>query len=141
MKFKSKQDWWLTLIVWGAMFFSIGNGMYTLIEEPFSADMFFVLLVSIILPLFIIWMWLTTCYILDEHHLVVKFGPFKKKIPLESIKSVKKTMNPLSSPALSLKRLEIVYGDFQTVLISPEDREEFMKILSAKCPHVKVEKL
>ncbi|MFJ8262632.1 PH domain-containing protein [Rummeliibacillus sp. NPDC094406] len=40
----------------------------------------------------------------------------QKTIPLESIKSIKKTMNPLSSPALSLKRLDIEYGQYQNVL-------------------------
>jgi hypothetical protein len=70
--------------------------------------------------------------------LVIKYGPFKKIIPLNTIKSVKKTMNPLSSPALSLKRLEIIYGQYNMVLISPKDRDEFMKILSKHCPQAEI---
>ncbi|RDW18030.1 hypothetical protein CWR45_10245 [Oceanobacillus chungangensis] len=50
----------------------------------------------------------------------------------------KKTKNPLSSPALSLKRLEIVYGQYNSVLISPFDREEFIRILSKRCQHIKI---
>jgi hypothetical protein len=31
MKFPSKKVWWLTIIIWGAMLFSIGSGGYALI--------------------------------------------------------------------------------------------------------------
>jgi hypothetical protein len=31
MKFLSKKDWWLTIIIWGAMLFSIGSGGNALI--------------------------------------------------------------------------------------------------------------
>ncbi|WP_442598688.1 PH domain-containing protein [Neobacillus sp. D3-1R] len=139
MKFPSKKDWWLTIIVWGAMLFAIGSVFYE-IEENLSniGTLLVLLLSSIVLPIFIIWIWLTTNYVLDDQNLVIRYGPFKKTIPLHSIKSVKKTMNPLSSPALSLKRLEISYGQYGMALISPKDREEFMKILAEKCPRANI---
>lgn len=139
MKFPSKKDWWLTIIIWGAMLFAIGSGVYTLIfEESNLIDFVFVLIFTVMLPVFLLWMWLTTYYVLDESNLVIKYGPFKKIIPLNTIKSVKKSMNPLSSPALSLKRLEIVYSQNNMVLISPKDRDEFMKILSKHCPQAEI---
>ncbi|HYK74828.1 MAG TPA: PH domain-containing protein [Pseudoneobacillus sp.] len=139
MKFTSKKDWWLTAIVWGALLFAVVSGFYGIIENISSVGILFVLFpLSVLLPFFIMWMWLTTYYILDDHNLVIKYGPFKNTIPLNSIKSVKKTMNPISSPALSLKRLEIAYGQYDFVLISPKDRDEFMRILTKKCPHVKI---
>jgi membrane protein YdbS with pleckstrin-like domain len=139
MKFPSKKDWWLTIIIWGAMLFAMGSGIYSLIfEESNFIDFVIVLILAIMLPVFLLWMWLTTYYVLDESNLVIKYGPFKKIIPLNTIKSVKKTMNPLSSPALSLKRLEIIYGQYNMVLISPKDRDEFMKILSKHCPQAEI---
>ncbi|AIE59171.1 PH domain-containing protein [Bacillus methanolicus] len=139
MKFPSKKDWWLTIIIWGAMLFAIGSGVYALIfEESNLIDFVFVLIFTVMLPVFLLWMWLTTYYVLDESNLVIKYGPFKKIIPLNTIKSVKKSMNPLSSPALSLKRLEIVYSQNNMVLISPKDRDEFMKILSKHCPQAEI---
>jgi membrane protein YdbS with pleckstrin-like domain len=139
MKFPSKKDWWLTIIIWGAMLFAMGSGIYSLIfEESNFIDFVIVLILSVMLPVFLLWMWLTTYYVLDESNLVIKYGPFKKIIPLNTIKSVKKTMNPLSSPALSLKRLEIIYGQYNMVLISPKDRDEFMKILSKHCPQAEI---
>lgn len=137
MKYQSKKDWWLTIIVWGAMLFAIGSGGYALIEGTSNiGESIVTSLSSIILPIFILWMWFTTYYVIDEKNLIVRFGPFKKIVPLNSIKSVKKTMNPLSSPALSLKRLEIVYGQYNSVLISPKNRDEFIEVLLQRCPHV-----
>lgn len=48
---------------------------------------------------------------------------------------MQKTMNPLSNPALSLKRMEITYGQYDFVLISPINRDQFMKELSTRCPN------
>ncbi|WP_226670609.1 PH domain-containing protein [Metabacillus litoralis] len=139
MKYKSRKDWWLSVIVWGAMVFSLGIGSYSLIEKTTTVmESIIILSLSIILPIFILWMWLTTYYVITENKLIIRFGPFKKHIELDTIKSVKKTMNPLSSPALSLRRLEIVYHQYNSILISPLDREEFIEILSKRCPHIKI---
>ncbi len=140
MKYTSKKDWWLTLIVWGAMVFGIGSGAYAIFEGKTNGiDTLITFSLSVLLPIFILWMWLTTVYVIGESHLIIRFGPFKKTIPLDTIKSVKKTMNPLSSPALSLKRLEIRYGQYDSfVLISPQNRDEFMMVLSKRCPHAKI---
>ncbi|SFE64826.1 PH domain-containing protein [Bacillus sp. OV194] len=137
MKFKSKKDWWLSLIVWGAIIATMGTGVYVPISETARIPEFVLLLVATIgIPGFILWMWLTTCYVVDETHLVIRFGPFKQVISLDTVKSVKKTMNPISSPALSLKRLEIMYDKYDMVLISPMDRNRFIEVLSQKCPNM-----
>lgn len=139
MNFSSKKDWWLTIIVWVPMLFFIGIGGYTLLYKEFSIGGFvLIFILMVILPIQLLWMWLTTYYVLDDSHLVIKYGPFKKVIPLNTIKSVKKTMNPWSSPALSLKRLEIMYGKYDIVLISPIDRDKFMEIISERCPQIKI---
>lgn len=139
MKVTSKKDWWLTAIVWGSMLFVIGSGVFALFDpEAGMGSLLIVSLFSILLPVFILWMWLTTAYILNDKHLIVMFGPFKKEVPLESITYVKKTTNPLSSPALSMKRLEIGYGYYNTVLISPVDRDAFMKLLAERCPKARI---
>lgn len=141
MKFNSKKDWWLTLIIWGGALFAIGSGIYGLVEKP--ADLLIILLVifgAIMVPLFMLWMWFTTYYILNEESLIIKYGPFKSTIPLQSINTVKKTNNPLSSPALSLKRVEIFYDKFNSVFISPVDRDEFIALLCKRCPQIEYSK-
>ena len=69
---------------------------------------------------------------LTEHDLLVRSGPFRWRVPLGQIHSVTPTRNPLSSPALSLDRLRIEYGDGKWILISPRERERFLEALEAR---------
>lgn len=140
LKFKSRKDWWLAIIIWGAMLFTLGSGAYALSDEPANLLEYVIIIsLAIALPIFILWLWFTTFYRIDTDNLIIRFGPFRKIIPLDAITSVKKSTNPLSSPAWSLKRLEIRYGKYQSIFISPVNREEFVNILSKHCPHVKIE--
>lgn len=134
MKYPSKQDWWIILFAWIPMLATIVLGLYTMIEKASTfSEQILVFSSCIVVPLFFLWMMITTYYLIEEENLVIRFGPFKKIVPLASIKSVKKTMNPLSSPALSLKRLEISYNTYDMVLISPKDRDAFIQVLSERC--------
>jgi hypothetical protein len=140
MKYVSKKDWWLT-VVWGFMLVSMGSAILALLAGNRSVgEILVVLILGVFLPIFVLWIWLTTYYVLDEHNLIIKYGPFQKTIPLSAIRSVKKTTNPLSSPALSLKRLEIFYGTHDVVLISPPDRDAFIRILAERCPQLRVQR-
>jgi hypothetical protein len=73
-------------------------------------------------------------YGLDQTHLVVRFGVCRSRIPLADIVEVHPTSNPIGSPALSLDRLHVQYGDsiFKCVLISPTDRNRFLDDLAQK---------
>ncbi|UKS66133.1 PH domain-containing protein [Rossellomorea marisflavi] len=134
MKYPSKVDLWLAILIWGIMLGTIGIGLYAIFYESSSYwEVMFLLLSCVLLPLFILWGCLTTYYLLSDTHLIIRYGPFKKRVPLDRITSVKKTSNPLSSPALSLKRLEISYNTYDMVLISPKDRDAFIKVLSERC--------
>lgn len=134
MKYPSKVDLWLAILISGSMLGTIGIGLYAMFyESPSFWEVIFLLLSCVLLPLFILWGCLTTYYLFSDNHLIIRYGPFKKRIPLDRITSVKKTSNPLSSPALSLKRLEISYNTYDMVLISPQDRDEFIKVLSKRC--------
>lgn len=42
------------------------------------------------------------------------------------------TSNPLASPALSLDRLKIEYGQGHWIMISPRDREGFLRELESR---------
>jgi len=80
-----------------------------------------------IIPIFFI------TYILDEKELLVKLGFFYTlKIAYSSITSVQETRNPLSSLAMSIDRIEIKYGKGGCVLISPKNKQEFLRVLREK---------
>jgi hypothetical protein len=56
------------------------------------------------------------------------------RIPLGDIVEVRPTRSPLSSPALSLDRLHIRFGEgfFKAAMISPADRQELLGELAAR---------
>lgn len=72
-----------------------------------------------------IWILLTTQYTIEGSMLNVRSGPVDVDIDISTIESVTPTRNARSSPALSLDRLEIVYGDGERVLVSPEEASLF----------------
>lgn len=134
MKYPSKQDWWIILLAWIPMVATIGLGLFTMVEKASTLSEQILMFAScIVVPLFFLWMMMTTYYLIEEKTLVIRFGPFKKSVPLASITSIRKTRNPMSSPALSLKRIEILYNRYDMVLISPKDRDAFIQVLSERC--------
>ena len=123
MRYRSKIDWWLTAIVFGPMLYPIYEGIIT-------EDLTLVLIFAGI-NILLVWMFAITNYTIEGDVLVIRCGFFaKQKIAISDITSIEKTNNPLSAPALSLKRLEIKYGkNYDYALISPVRREEFVAAL------------
>lgn len=69
LKYKSKTDWWLAVIIWGSMLLTIGIGVYALATEVLSlVELFILILLTILHPLGILWMWFTTFYVIDEQY-------------------------------------------------------------------------
>ena len=87
--------------------------------------------VYVLTILFIVYLFLTTNYtIYNQQTLIVKSGfLMNKKIDINSITKISKTNNPISSPALSLDRIEIFYNKYDSVIISPKDEQEFIQDL------------
>ncbi len=107
----------------------------TLNEEPIWIG------ILILLPtiLFVVHMFLTTKYTIESDELTIKCGfLFNKTIDIKTIKKITETNNPLSSPATSLDRLEINYGKFDTVIISPKKKKEFIENITTLNPNVEV---
>ncbi|MGZ4000160.1 MAG: PH domain-containing protein [Mucilaginibacter sp.] len=77
--------------------------------------------------LFALHLFTTTYYIISGDTLYIKSGfIIQITIDIGSITKISATRNMLSSPALSLDRLEIFYNKYDSVLISPKDKEEFI---------------
>jgi hypothetical protein len=72
-----------------------------------------------------VWLLFSTYYVVEANTLKIRSGPFGWSILISEIKSVRPSRSVLSSPALSLNRLEIQYGRGQSILVSPEDIEGF----------------
>lgn len=129
--FPSKRDWWLGLIIWGSFLLTLVMIIY---EQRYSE-----LWIAVSVILLVSWVWFDTGYTVTEKELKIKSGPIRSKVPLQSIIKIRKTRNPLSSPALSLDRLEIKYGKFKTALISPEDKQGFVRAIKERNPEVEID--
>lgn len=59
-----------------------------------------------------------------------------KEIQIDKIRRIEKTKSFLSSPALSLDRIEIFYNKFDSIIISPKEKQEFLKELVLVNPDI-----
>ena len=144
MRFESKKDTWLSVILFISMFVTlVGSGalLRELLMQEFTGMeqlwMMILLLILVASVFFIYWIYTGTYYVLNEDSLFVRSGPFKWDIDFAKIKSISPSNNPLSGPALSLDRLSIELHESRVpILISPEDKAGFLEALYAFCPQL-----
>lgn len=137
LRFNSKKDKWLAFIIWGVIIFPAFGLITSYISDDIGITPFIIiLLLLIILDMFVLWSWYATYYVLEDDALMIKSGPIKKIIKYSSIQSLQKTSNPLSSPALSMQRIEIVYGTYKVTLVSPINRDQFIARLREMRPEI-----
>ena len=72
---------------------------------------------------------MSTFYVVERGELRIVSGPFRWKIAVSDIADITPTRNPLSSPALSFDRLKVTYGRRRFVLVSPADKDGFMRAI------------
>lgn len=78
-----------------------------------------------------------TNYRIEEHYLHIKCPPFyNKKIAINSITKVAVSRNLISSPAPSLDRIEIYFNTYDSIVISPKDKLQFMEDLKRINPSI-----
>lgn len=125
--YSSKIDWWLILLILGIFGYPIVEGILT---NQYGLS---ITMISILIVIF--WMFSKIKYVIEGTMLKVWWV----KIDIHSIKRIYKTNNPLSSPALSLDRIAIVYNKYDEVLISPKLKKEFVDELLKINPSIIVE--
>ena len=127
-RYYSKRDGWLVAILVGvliAMSSSLLSGEFSdLGALVWGANgLCAALLVGAL------WMY----YDLDSEKILIRAGFFRWTVPVSEILEMSYSTNPVSSPALSLDRLKIVYGDSRSeILISPSDRMGFMRAVASR---------
>jgi uncharacterized membrane protein YdbT with pleckstrin-like domain len=129
--YKSKIDTWLACLVFLPLIYPVVESIRTNEYEP--------LYIMVPVLLFVLYIFTQIKYIIDNAGVLhVKAGVIvNQKVPVKDIKSVTKTYNPLSAPALSINRLEIKYGNnYNYVLISPKERAAFINQLVLLNPNI-----
>ena len=84
-----------------------------------------------------VWILVGTHYTLSPASLEVCCGPFRYQVPIDRIQEIRPSRSMLSSPALSLDRLEVIYGNNESVLTSPLHRERFLAELESLKQHAR----
>ncbi len=131
--YRSKVDWWIALVLCVLPVVSVAVPIALVLDGKSSelplgiGSILFVgaIYFGLVFPM---------RYGVDDTYLLVRFGVCCQRIPLADIMEVHPTHNPLSSPALSLDRLHVQYGQsfFKAVMISPADRNRFLDELAQK---------
>ena len=128
--FYSKVDWWYYVLI-----AVMGGWMVYLfwIKEIIVAFIFMVI------TSFMIRMLTSMRYIVtSDDMLVIEYGlQFLKpvRIPLSDIVRIERKFNPISSPALSLDRIEVYFRKGKLVVsvcISPKNREDMVRVLQKR---------
>ena len=127
--FRSKVDWWVRLLL-GFAIAGVFVAMGSVVLEGADPVVTTVTILACIagLALFVSVL-LGTAYTVDRGVLLIRCGPFRWRVAIDSITAVEETRNPLSSPALSLDRLRIRYGKRRQVMVSPADKAGFLKAI------------
>lgn len=133
VQFPTRVDNWLVAVLVFAFIVSVASVLVSAMQDPRGATVAgvvvfgaFAMVAALALP---------THYTLEQRELVIRSGLLRYRIPLDSIRRVYPTRNPLSAPAWSLDRLGIEYRKkrgWSLALISPDQREEFMRLLGAR---------
>lgn len=128
-EYTSKVDWWIATLLLGSLLFCIAFGIYLVGKDPVIGVIS--LGVGIFMTLLIILIGIPCKYTLHDDRLVVQSGILKYTIEYEDITEIAKSLNPLSAPAFSLKRIKIKHRK-GFILISPKDRDSFITDLKAR---------
>lgn len=103
-----------------------------------SKNMILMSLFLILIFSLIMYMFLNTEYTIETYQLKIRCGFFKyKPIAISDIKEIKKSSNIISSPAASFDRIEIKYGKFDEIIISPKHKNQFAECLTNLNPKIK----
>jgi hypothetical protein len=134
--YPSKRDWWIAAIIWGGVATMLAPTLVIERVAPPGHSLLVLQLAPLVVAGFMVWVLYGTFYEFAGELLVIRCGPFRFRVPLSELDSVEPTSNPLSSPACSLDRLLLRYGN-RRIMISPADKYAFLANLQLRCPRVK----
>jgi len=128
--YQSKVDVWMLVVFGFAILLSIvvaSEGMHG--PEVMRLLLLPLLALGVGFPA---WSLLMTRYTLTDEALLVRSGPFARRIALIDVAGIAATRDVGSSPALSLDRLRIEYGDARALMISPAEKDRFVRDFAAR---------
>jgi hypothetical protein len=133
-RFSSKVDWWYFAVM-AAVALSLA-----VVAPAVVADHWWMTVVLASPLALLIWNLRSTFYVVNGDTLTVRCLLLRKTVPLTSVTKLRASRDPRASPALSLDRIEVLFG-YDSVLVSPKDKVAFIHALRARKPSIAVEEL
>lgn len=127
-KYKAKVSYGMLIAIFLLFFIPV---IFGLVNNGINKE--FYTLIGILIPTyaFILNMVLKTEYRIENNTLKIKCGIiFNKTIDINKIKKISQTNSLMSSPAPSFDRIELKYGKFDEIIISPKDKLSFANDLT-----------
>lgn len=126
-KYSSKKDLWLVVVFWAGIISTLLGMFVSSIAVSYMTGGIFVLGLQACVVVCLVWILYGTFYVLDENTLTIKSGPFSWRIARGEIHEVFPSSSMISSPALSLDRVMIIYGEKnKKIQVSPQLKDEFI---------------
>ncbi len=100
----------------------------------------FLITMSILVLVFIIilYTFYSTKYSINKNILHIKCGfLYNDKINIQDIKTIEKTKSLLSSPAASFDRIIVTFGKYDEIILSPQNKVDFVRSLQKINPQIK----
>ena len=128
-RFKSKIDSWILIVLIAIIVVDLGVviGIASHPQDPLVTTA--TILLCIAAMALVASLLVRTHYSVDKDVLRIVSGPFRWTVALDQITSVSASRSPLSSPALSLDRLLIRYGKRRRIMVSPADKQGFLRAI------------
>jgi len=134
MIYYSKVSYTLLIVVFIVFF---GPLIPNYINDGLNSTTFLMTLALIILFGLIVHMFFNTTYKIEKEKLHIKCGFFKyRPVNIKEMKKVSTSSNVISSPAASFDRIEITYGKFEELIISPKHKTKFVEDLQKINPKI-----
>lgn len=130
--YRSRVDWWIFLLIAAVLILAVVLLVITTLQDGKIVGSVMSLIALFIPAVLIVDLYRNTYYVIDdaERTLLVKGGILvNNKYNIDNVTLVKKTDTWLNYPALSMDRLEIRFGKFSRVVVSPKDKEVFINHL------------
>lgn len=141
MKFKGKIDHWAHLMML-VLLSEAGLMLYLGVDTQSGFYLTLGILLGILL-LFLAPIYFNSYYVLEEHELLIRAGCFFAwRIPYTVIIQAVKTDDMSASIGFSLQRLDLEWWEQdkrKRLLIAPEDRELFQRMLLLKNPMIYID--
>lgn len=132
-RFTSSKSVWISsliFIVIGLMIVVIGSVFFK--ELSLKPETFIVVTLAGLVVFLLVWIWYGTYYLIVQNKLIVRSGPFCWTINIDDIRSIKTNQNTLSGinkATLSTKGVELRYGKYKLLMISPLQETKFIEKL------------